>query len=257
MNLNITNLTKKFDEHICLDDASFSFEKGKIYGLLGRNGAGKTTLFNCINAELDFENGSIDLSDNSNDTSPDIDKTKDTKSASGKKSLAFSTFHASDKVSAHTGMACATPVLPEFMTGYEFIKFYLEINNVNSDNSIEQYADLVCFEHADLDKLIKEYSDGMKNKIQMLTLFLSSPDIILLDEPLTSLDVVAAHEIKEILKAQKNDHIIILSTHILQLAMDLCDEIVLLHHGKLRAISNEEYHSADFEETIMKLLTEN
>lgn len=73
------------------------------------------------------------------------------------------------------------------------------------------------FERSDLDKLIKGYSHGMKNKMQMLATIITSPDIILLDEPLTSLDVVAAHEMKEMLMDMKKDHIIIFSTHILQL----------------------------------------
>ena len=57
MNLVLQNIEKSYDENQVLKKASFTFEKGKIYGLLGRNGAGKTTLFNCISGELEFENG--------------------------------------------------------------------------------------------------------------------------------------------------------------------------------------------------------
>ena len=78
----------------------------------------------------------------------------------------------------------------------------------------------------------------------------------LLDEPLTSLDVVAAHEMKELLLEMKKDHIIILSTHILQLAQDLCDEIVLLHQGKLAGVEDLDCHDKGFEEHVMELLSQ-
>ena len=114
---------------------------------------------------------------------------------------------------------------------------------------------MVGLELPDLDCLLKGYSHGMKNKIQMLCLLISKPQIILLDEPLTSLDVVAAHEMKELLLEMKKDHIIILSTHILQLAQDLCDEIVLLHQGKLSGVDDLDCHDKGFEEHVMELLS--
>ena len=85
-------------------------------------------------------------------------------------------------------------------------------------------------------KLIKDYSHGMKNKLQMLCFMIAKPPVILLDEPLTSLDVVVALEFKKILKSIKKDHIILFSTHILQLAADLCDEIVVLNDGVLEEL---------------------
>lgn len=114
---------------------------------------------------------------------------------------------------------------------------------------------MVGLDLPDLDRLLKGYSHGMKNKMQMLCLLISKPPIILLDEPLTSLDVVAAHEMKELLLAMKKDHIIILSTHILQLAQDLCDEIVLLHQGKLSGVDDLDCHDQGFEEHVMELLS--
>jgi len=82
-------------------------------------------------------------------------------------------------------------------------------------------------------------------------------DVLLLDEPLTSFDVVAAHEMKKLIIAQKENSVVIFSTHILQLAQDLCDEIVLLHEGKLTSISAERIHDANFEEEIIALLSTN
>lgn len=231
MELKIEKLVKSFEEKSVIKGAEYSFEKGKIYGLLGRNGAGKTTLFNCISGEMEFESGKIYIQDEENNESMDYEK---------------------------IGYVYSTPILPEFLTGYEFIKFFTDINKKKIKNikTPEEYADMVCLERSDLDKLIKGYSHGMKNKMQMLATIIASPDIILLDEPLTSLDVVAAHEMKEMLMDMKKDHIIIFSTHILQLAKDLCDEIVLLHGGNLSGVPEEIYHSVDFEEKLMQMLSD-
>lgn len=231
MELKIEKLVKSFEEKSVIRGAEYSFEKGKIYGLLGRNGAGKTTLFNCISGEMDFDSGKIYIQDEENNESMDYEK---------------------------IGYVYSTPILPEFLTGYEFIKFFTDINKKKIKNikTPEEYADMVCLERSDLDKLIKGYSHGMKNKMQMLATIIASPDIILLDEPLTSLDVVAAHEMKEMLMDMKKDHIIIFSTHILQLAKDLCDEIVLLHGGNLSGVPEEIYHSVDFEEKLMQMLSD-
>lgn len=230
MKLIVNEIEKKFEEKEVLKGASFTFEKGKIYGLLGRNGAGKTTLFNCISHEIDFEGGSVSLEENGENRPVDFDM---------------------------MGYAFSTPVLPEFLTGYEFIKFFLDIHKGKIENplTVEEYAQMVGLDLPDLDRLLKGYSHGMKNKMQMLCLLISKPPVILLDEPLTSLDVVAAHEMKELLLAMKKDHIIILSTHILQLAQDLCDEIVLLHQGKLSEVDDLDCHDQGFEEHVMELLS--
>ena len=230
MKLIVNEIEKKFEEKEVLKGASFTFEKGKIYGLLGRNGAGKTTLFNCISHEIDFEGGSVSLEENGENRPVDFDM---------------------------MGYAFSTPVLPEFLTGYEVIKFFLDIHKGKIENplTVEEYAQMVGLDLPDLDRLLKGYSHGMKNKMQMLCLLISKPPIILLDEPLTSLDVVAAHEMKELLLAMKKDHIIILSTHILQLAQDLCDEIVLLHQGKLSGVDDLDCHDQGFEEHVMELLS--
>ena len=94
----------------------------------------------------------------------------------------------------------------------------------------------------------------MKNKVQMLCFIIARPPVILLDEPLTSFDVVVALEIKQLLRELKQDHIIIFSTHILQLATDLCDEIAVLSEGNLQQIDHNLLAGKDFEERIIELL---
>ena len=107
------------------------------------------------------------------------------------------------------------------------------------------------------DKLLKDYSHGMKNKMQMLVNIIAKPNILLLDEPLTSLDVVVAEEMKQILRGLKKDRIIIVSTHIMDLALDLCDEIVLLNHGVLTEVDKTDMDSQEFKEKILAALRDN
>lgn len=229
MQLILDNIHKAFEGKQVIKGADFTFEKGKIYGLLGRNGAGKTSLFNCLSGEIPMDSGAAYISEKDN---PRPLREED------------------------IGYVFSLPILPEFLTGYEFVKFYMDINRekIDSQKSIDDYFSMIKFEEEDRHRLIKGYSHGMKNKIQMLLFIITRPPLILLDEPLTSFDVVVALEIKKLLREMKEDHIIIFSTHILQLAADLCDELVILNNGHLQEISRETLQSPQFEEQIIALL---
>lgn len=228
MKLVIKKLKKNFGSKEVLKDINFEFASGKIYGLLGRNGAGKTTLFNCLNEDLAVDAGEFYITDSEkhNIESKDI------------------------------GYVLSTPVVPEFLTGREFLKFFIDINkdNVTDLKTIDEYFDLVKIEPEDRDKLMKDYSHGMKNKVQMLVHIIASPSILLLDEPLTSFDVVVAEEMKELLKKLKKGHILIFSTHIMELALDLCDEIVVLNNGILESIDKSNMNNDKFKEKIINVL---
>lgn len=160
MKLKLTGIRKHFGEKEVLRGCGFTFQQGKIYGLLGRNGAGKTTLFNCLTDEVPPDGGTAELV---------LDD-------GTRRALA------PDDV----GYVFATPILP--------------------------------------------------------------------DEPLTSFDVVVALEIKQLLRQIKHEHIIVFSTHILQLATDLCDEIAVLHEGMLSQLDHALLHSGDFEAQLIELL---
>lgn len=228
MKLVIKNLKKNFGSKEVLKDIDFEFTSGKIYGLLGRNGAGKTTLFNCLNEDLDVDAGEFYIMD-------------------GEKRKIES---------KDIGYVLSTPVVPEFLTGREFLKFFIDINkdNITDLKTIDEYFDLVKIEPEDRDKLMKDYSHGMKNKVQMLVHIIASPSILLLDEPLTSFDVVVAEEMKELLKKLKKGHILIFSTHIMELALDLCDEIVVLNNGILESIDKSNMNNDKFKEKIINVL---
>ena len=232
MKLEIINLCKSYGDNEVLKEVNFTFEEGKIYGLIGRNGAGKTTFFNALNGDINIDNGFFDLI---NEYGTNKLETKD------------------------IGYVISTPIVPEFLTGKEFLSFFLEINKNNIDDlkDIDYYFDLVKIKEDDQNKLLKDYSHGMKNKMQILVNIISNPRIILLDEPLTSLDVVVQEEMKNLLKKLKKDHIIIFSTHILELAMDLCDDIVILNNKQLELVEKENLNTKKYKDKIIKCLRDN
>ncbi len=134
----------------------------------------------------------------------------------------------------------------------------MDINekSIKNPKSIDEYFDYMSIEPGDRDKLLKDYSHGMKNKMQMLINIIAQPNILLLDEPLTSLDVVVAEEMKQLLRSLKQNRITIFSTHIMDLALDLCDEIVLLNHGVLEVVEKTDSDSREFKDKIIAALRE-
>jgi len=231
MKFIIERLSKRFENKEVLRELSFSFESGKLYGLLGRNGAGKTTLFNCLNRDIRTDGGSFWLDE-----------------GGSRREL-----KAED-----IGYVLSTPTVPDFLTGRECLQFFLGINekSISQPKSIDEYFEMVSIMPEDRDKLLKDYSHGMKNKMQMLINIMAQPNILLLDEPLTSLDVVVAEEMKQLLRSLKEGRIIIFSTHILDLALNLCDEIVLLNHGALERVPQSNLDNNEFKEKIISALRE-
>ena len=104
-------------------------------------------------------------------------------------------------------------------------------------------------------RLLRDYSTGMQNKVQMLVSLIVNPLVLLLDEPLTSFDPVAAKQMKDFILSLKKDAIIIFSTHILELAQELCDEIVLLHDHQLQPVDSKHIHTSYFEARVVSMLS--
>lgn len=231
MELRVEDLSKSYGNKEVLKNISFSFENGKIYGLLGRNGVGKTTFFNCLNSDITVDNGKFYLVDDSKN---------------------------SELKTSDIGYVVSTPIVPEFLTAREFLQFFIEINEekTTEKKSIDEYFDIVKIDKSDRDKLLRDYSHGMKNKMQILINIIAEPSVILLDEPLTSLDIVVQDEMKKLFRLLKKDHIIILSTHILELAMDLCDEIIILNNKTLELIEKKDLDTKEYKDKIINSLKE-
>ena len=230
MEFVISHLVKSYGSKQVLKDVDFVFEEGKIYGLLGRNGSGKTTFFNCINSDIVFNSGSFYFRENGKDENITL-------------------------MSEDIGYLVSTPTVPEFMTGREFLKFFCEVHEeITPEKTIDEYFDYMMVPEDDRDRLMKDYSHGTKNKMQMLLNIIAAPKLMLLDEPLTSLDVIIAEEMKNVIRGQKQGRITIFSTHLLDVAVDLCDEIVLLHNGRLEPIDKSNLGDSDFKDKIIAAL---
>lgn len=229
MEFVISHLSKSYGRHQVLSDVDFTFKEGKIYGLLGRNGAGKTTLFNCLNNDTEINSGKFFFKDGEKEEEVQADD---------------------------IGYVLSTPTVPDFLTGREFIRFFIDIHSdkIKDPKTIDEYMDHVRIPEDTRDRLMKDYSHGTKNKMQMLINMIAAPRLMLLDEPLTSLDVVVAEEMKDILRSQKDGRILIFSTHLLDIALDLCDEIVLLNHGKLEVVDKNDLDNENFKTKIIEAL---
>ena len=133
MKLVIDHLEKHFEKKTQRSTVSFTFESGRIYGLLGRNGAGKTTFFNCLNRDLKADGGRFFLEDETGEREM---KPED------------------------IGYVLSTPTVPEFLTGREFLKFFTDINegSIREKKSLDEYFDYMSIDREDRDKLMKDYS---------------------------------------------------------------------------------------------------
>ncbi|MDO5027883.1 MAG: ABC transporter ATP-binding protein [Bacillota bacterium] len=230
MKLIIEDIHKAFDTNQVLKGSSQVFQAGQIYALLGRNGSGKTTLFDIIANNKAADQGQIFL---------DLDGQQ------------------RPLVQEDLFYMVANPLLPNFLTGREFLQFFIDVNNnrVKETRSLDELFDWIDFDSLERDYLIQTYSLGTRNKLQMLMFLLIKPKVILMDEPLTSLDVVVQLQIKKLLKSMEEDHIILFSTHILQLATDLCDQLVILSDGKLYKLPEEKLRDPNFEDEIIRILS--
>ena len=230
--IEIKNVSKSYVKgKKSVDDLNLEIKNGEIFGFLGPNGAGKTTFFNCLNEDLDIDAGDFYIEDN------DVKRKMEAEDV---------------------GYVLSTPNVPEFLTAREFLKFFIDINKkrIKNEKTIDEYFDFMKIEEEDRDRLLKDYSHGMKNKMQMLVNIIANPNVLLLDEPLTSFDVVVAEEMKQMLREIKKDHIIIFSTHIMELALDLCDEIVILNKGILEEIDKDNIDNEHLKNKILEALKE-
>lgn len=231
MNLKVDKLSKKYDKNLILDDISFDFIPGKIYGLLGVNGSGKTTFFDLINGDIKPTSGSFYLSNEDDEKLLDL-------------------------ISDDIGYVKSTPMVPDFLTAREFVDFYIDVNkdSIIDLKDADEYLEEFYIDLEDRDKLLKDFSHGMKNKVLMLINFINNPKVLLLDEPLTSFDPLISDYMKKKLLAIRKDKVVIISTHIMEIAINLCDEIILLKDGNFEIIDNLKLGKVKSEKAILKYL---
>ncbi|MCF6269501.1 MAG: ABC transporter ATP-binding protein [Melioribacteraceae bacterium] len=230
--LKIRNLKKSYEELEVLENINFEISKGELLGIIGSNGAGKTTLLNSIMSNLDFE-GEILIDEISNNEY--IAKYRD--------DILF----LPDQVFTYS-----------FLTGIEFIKFILDMKKIPFTEVSKNVNLLFQLFNLDdrLDSLIRDYSNGMKRKIALISVLVQSPKILLLDEPVSGLDTMSLIALKKVLISMaKNGTTIIFSTHILDFVENLCNSILVInnkHATKIDGINTMD--KKEIEKRFLKIV---
>lgn len=209
--LKIEHLTKLYGDKKAVDDISLHIRPGEIYGFIGHNGAGKTTTLKACCGILQYDSGEITVDGVSMKQNPIACKEK----------IAY---------------IPDNPDLYEFMTGIQFLNFTADIFGVGDEDRkelIRKYAD--GFElTSDLAKPISAYSHGMKQKLAIISALIHEPKLIIMDEPFVGLDPKATYLLKEIMRDMCNrGSAIFFSTHVLEVAERLCDNVAIIKGGKL------------------------
>ena len=227
--LKIENLTTAYGDKKAVDDLSLHIKSGEIYGFIGHNGAGKTTTLKSVAGILRFDSGEIYIDGKSVKTEPIACKSV-------------------------TAYIPDNPDLYEFMSGIKYLNFIADIFGVTADErreKINKYAEM--FELTkDLAEPIVSYSHGMKQKLAIISAWLHSPKLVIMDEPFVGLDPKAAHLLKGMMRELcDNGGAIFFSTHVLEVAEKLCDKVAIIKDGRLiRSGTMEEVKGDDSLEQV-------
>lgn len=218
--LNVNNVTKRFENHVALNNVSLSVRKGRIFGLLGPNGAGKTTLIRILNRITAPDSGEV-IFDGRPMESDDVMR---------------------------------IGYLPEERGLYRKMKvgeqavYLARLKGLSKEEAVSRLQ--AWFEKFGIipwwDRKLEELSKGMAQKVQFIITVLHNPDLLIFDEPFSGFDPVNAEQLKqEILQLKEQGHTIIFSTHNMASVEAVCDDIALINHsevvlhGEMRQIKDQ------------------
>lgn len=238
--VSIKDFTKVYDGSgvKAVDGLNLQVKKGDVYGFIGRNGAGKSTTIKCLTGQLPFKEGEITV------CGYDINK---------------------DPIGAkrHIGFVSDDHAVYEKMTGRQYVNFIADVFGTGAERE-ERIAELVkAFSiEAAFDKYIGSYSHGMKQKICLIASLVHEPDVWVLDEPLTGLDVVMMFQVrKAMLEHAKKGHAVFFSSHNLDVVEKICNKAIIINHGKTLGIIDiaqfKQSGNGSLEEYFFKLTGEN
>jgi ABC-2 type transport system ATP-binding protein len=209
--IELTNLSKVYDNVTALNNLTLTIPSGQIFGFLGHNGAGKSTTIKCLTSIIDPTSGSIKF---------DGLDLKDNRQA----------------IKQRIGYVPDTPDLFLQLTANEYWDLIASSYSLSTEQKINQLSNLArLFDISDKgDETIESFSHGMRQKVIVIGALLSNPDIWILDEPLQGLDPQAAFDLKELMKTHAaQGKTVIFSTHALEVAQQLCDQLAILKAGEL------------------------
>lgn len=205
--IEINGLKKSFQGSEVIKGLTFKLEKGNCIALLGPNGAGKTTTLRMLSGLMRPSEGTITF----NDVKKDAD------------------------IRHLIGYLPQFPVFYDWMTGYEFLVYVGKLAGLTSNEAKERSLELLELVGI-LDaknRKVGKYSGGMKQRLGIAQAIIHRPQLVMLDEPVSALDPFGRREVLELLEGLKKQTTILFSTHILNDAEEVCDDILFLHNGKI------------------------
>lgn len=209
--LQVNGVTKNFGEIKAVNDVSFGVDNGEIVGLLGPNGSGKSTLMKIVVGILKPDRGNIQV-------------------------LGADVVADALAVKRTVGFVPESPRLYEFLTGIEYLDFVADVHGLDARSKQERITEFL--KALDLEgrenELIHGYSQGMRQKLAIIAGLLHKPKMLVLDEPLNSLDPRSARIVKDLIQKLRDEQMpIIFSTHVLEIADAICDRIVIMYGGRV------------------------
>jgi ABC-2 type transport system ATP-binding protein len=229
--IEVDSVTKRFEDVVAVDNLSISVEKGELFGLLGPNGAGKSTLTKIISGMLNLTSGTIKVGNYSVQDDP-------------------------MKVKEILGVVPQDIVLYDYLNAKENLAFYGRLYGLSGRKLTDRINELLDFTQLD-EKAVKRhvstYSGGMKRRVNIAAALLHEPQVILLDEPTAGLDPQNKHALWEIIQSLKKEgRTIVLTTHIMEEAEELCSRVAIMDHGKIIALGspNQLVKKVKMENTI-------
>ncbi len=210
--IQVENLTKKYGDHIAVDNASFTVEKGEILGFLGPNGAGKSTVMNIITGYISATEGSV-------------------------KVAGYDILDEPEEVKRRIGYLPEFPPLYGDMTVIEYLDFVGDIKSLEKKDkkeNIQRVMDLVRIDNVK-GRLIKNLSKGYRQRVGLAQAILGAPDVLILDEPTVGLDPKQIIEMRNLIKELGKEHTVILSSHILPEVSAVCDRVIIINKGRIVA----------------------
>ncbi|MCQ2542366.1 MAG: ABC transporter ATP-binding protein [Lachnospiraceae bacterium] len=210
--IQVSHLTKVYGDHIAAKDVTFSIDKGCICGFLGPNGAGKSTTMNMITGYLAPNSGTVEINGVSMQKEP----------IKAKKMIGY--------------LPEIPPIYPD-MTVLEFLSFAAELKGILKFQRADEVNRVI--EKAGLEgvktRVIKYLSKGYKQRVGLAQALIGDPEILILDEPTVGLDPKQIVEIRDLIRELKENHTVILSSHILSEIEAVCDRIIVISHGRVVA----------------------
>jgi len=207
--ISINNLTKTYGEVVAVNDVTLTVKKGELFGLLGPNGSGKTTMIKMLTGQITPQSGNatvlgLDITDNPL------------------------------KIRELVGIIPEQETPPSFLTAEEYLQFVCNIRKLDAvEDRIDTWLhrfDFVDQKHT----LCKDLSRGTRQKLMAAQAFLHEPSIAFIDEPLINLDPIIQRVFKDfLLDYVKKGNTVFFSTHVLEIAEEICTEIGILHNGTL------------------------